>query len=322
MGSVVEDMQIGSGSRLGGYTIIASIGSGGMGEVFRARDERLGREVAVKVIHTRAASDTEALALFEREARTLAALSHPNIMSIFDFGASGGHTYAVMELLEGSNLRQRMDGRALPWRTAVAVAMGVCRGLAAAHAKGVVHRDLKPENVFVQLDGQVKILDFGLAHLEVEALEPGPRRLGQDGFVGSKLYMAPEQICRRPVDSRTDIFAVGMLLYEMLAGSHPFPYLSVSETMAAILREDPRPLGSFGKVLPAPLVQLVHACLAKDPDRRPPTVLDVMLALGEVSLAPELPRPSATAWIERGLWFAMGLFAGVAAAGAAWLLLS
>ncbi|MGV8042333.1 MAG: serine/threonine-protein kinase [Thermoanaerobaculaceae bacterium] len=316
-------MQVGPGSRLGGYTIVAQIGSGGMGEVYRARDERLGRDVAVKVIHTRVASDSESLALFEREARTLAALSHPNIMSIFDFGTSDGHTYAVMELLEGSNLRQRLAGKPLPWRTAVAVAMAVCKGLAAAHAKGVVHRDLKPENVFVQLDGQVKILDFGLAHLEAETrdVETGTPLLGRAGFVGSKLYMAPEQICRHAVDARTDIFALGMLLYEMLAGSHPFPYLSVSETMAAILREDPRPVGSFGKTLPAPLAQLVHACLAKDPASRPPTALDLMLALGEVSLSPEVPRPSPTVWLERALWFVMGLFAGLAVGGGAWLLL-
>lgn len=315
-------MQFGPGSRLGNYTIVAQIGSGGMGEVFRARDERLGRDVAVKVIHTRAAADSEALALFEREARTLAALSHPNIMSIFDFGTADGHAYAVMELLEGSNLRQRLGGKPLPWRTAVAVGMAVCKGLAAAHAKGVVHRDLKPENVFVQLDGQVKVLDFGLAHLEAEAGEGDVHAplLGREGFVGSKLYMAPEQICRQAVDPRTDIFAVGMLLYEMLAGSHPFPCLSVSETMAAILHEDPRPVGSFGKSLPAPLGQLVHACLAKDPASRPPTALDLMLALGEVSLAPEIPRPSPTVWLERALWFGLGLFCGLAAAGAVWLL--
>jgi serine/threonine protein kinase len=316
-------MELESGTRLGAYTIVSLVGRGGMGEVYRARDERLGRDVAIKVIAGRAEGDPAAMELFDREVRTLAALSHPNILSIFDLGTADGHAYAVMELLEGSNLRQRLGGKPLPWRTAVAMAMAVCKGLAAAHAKGVVHRDLKPENVFVQQDGQVKILDFGLAHLdaEVKDLPPGSPVLGNEGFVGSKLYMAPEQICRHPVDVRTDIFVVGMLLYEMLTGSHPFPYLSTSETMAAILREDPRPVAAHGKRVPAPLAQIVHTCLAKEPGVRFPTALDLMLALGEMSLSPEVPRLSPTAWIERALWFALGLFAGLAAAGSVWLLL-
>lgn len=317
-------MTLAAGTCLADYTVVAPLGTGGMGEVYRARDGRLGRDVALKVIAGKAVGDPEALALFEREARTLATLSHPNILSIFDFGRADGHTYAVMELLEGGTLRERLGGRPLPWRTASAVAMAVAKGLAAAHAKGIVHRDLKPENIFVQADGQVKILDFGLAHIEeeVQAAEEGTPVLGQTGFVGSKLYMAPEQICHQPVDPRTDIFALGLVLYEMLVGRHPFAKLSTSETMGAILREEPPPVGLQGKTVPPALAQVVHTCLAQDPARRFPTALDLMLALGEVSLSPEMARPSPTAWLERALWFGIGLFVGMAATGLAWVFLT
>ena len=187
-----------------------------------------------------------------------------------------------------------------------------------------MHRDLKPENIFVQADGQVKILDFGLAHIEEEAqaAAEGTPVLGQTGFVGSKLYMAPEQICHEPVDPRTDIFALGLVLYEVLVGRHPFAKLSTSETMAAILREEAPPVASQGKTVPPGLAQVVHTCLAKDPAGRFPTALDLMLALGEVSLSPEMARPSPTAWLERALWFGTGLFVGMAAAGLAWVFLT
>lgn len=317
-------MTLAAGTCLDAYTVVEPLGVGGMGEVYRARDGRLGRDVALKVIAGKAVGDPEALALFEREARTLATLSHPNILSIFDFGRTDGHTYAVMELLEGGTLRERLGGRPLPWRTAAAVGMAVAKGLSAAHAKGIVHRDLKPENIFVQADGQVKILDFGLAHIEDEAQAgaEGTPVLGQAGFVGSKLYMAPEQICHQPVDPRTDIFALGLVLYEMLAGRHPFAKLSTSETMAAILREEAPPVGLQGKTVPPAFAQVVHTCLAQDPARRFPTALDLMLALGEVSLSPEMARPSPTAWLERALWFGIGLFVGMAATGLAWVFLT
>jgi serine/threonine protein kinase len=317
-------MTLAAGTRLDAYTIVAPLGVGGMGEVYRARDGRLGRDVALKVISGKAVGDPEALALFEREARTLATLSHPNILSIFDFGRTDGHTYAVMELLEGGTLRERLGGQPLPWRTAAAVAMAVAKGLSAAHAKGIVHRDLKPENIFVQADGQVKILDFGLAHIEeeVQEAEEGIPVLGRTGFVGSKLYMAPEQICHQPVDTRTDIFGLGLVLYEMLVGRHPIARLSTSETMAAILREAAPPVAAQGKTVPPALADVVHTCLAQDPARRFPTALDLMLALGEVSLSPEMARPSPTVWLEHALWFGIGLFVGMAATGLAWLFLT
>ncbi|MGH9366101.1 MAG: serine/threonine-protein kinase, partial [Thermoanaerobaculia bacterium] len=212
-------MTLAAGSKLGPYEILSPLGAGGMGEVYRARDTRLGREVAVKVLPDSFARDPDALARFEREALAVAALSHPNILSIFDFGNQEGVSYAVMELLEGGTLRDKLDAGLVPQRQAVDYALQIARGLSAAHAKGIVHRDLKPENLFVTRDGHVKILDFGLAkRIEAAAAEEGTstptasRHTEPGAVMGTVDYMSPEQVRGKPADHRSDIFSFGTIL--------------------------------------------------------------------------------------------------------------
>jgi len=238
---------------LGNYRIIEKIGAGGMGEVYRARDTRLERDVAVKVLPPHLADDATALARFEREGKAIAALSHPNILGIFDVGREGGTAYAVMELLEGQTLRERLKGGPLPVRKAVDCAAQIARGLAAAHEKGVVHRDLKPENIYITNDGRAKILDFGLAKApEIETAGglgatgvPSPSQVPtvvttQPGTIlGTVGYMAPEQVRGQRVDHHADIFALGAVLHEMLSGSQAFRRETAAETLTAILRDDP-----------------------------------------------------------------------------------
>jgi len=227
-------MPLEAGARLGSYTVVGLVGTGGMGEVYRARDERLARDVAIKVLAPALAGEHKELARFEREARTLAALAHPNILNIFDVGEHDGTRYAVMELLQGETLRERLVRGALPWRTAVAIAMAVAKGLAATHAKGIIHRDIKPENVFLLADGGVKVLDFGLARQEpAPGAEPHHE---PETLIGTVVYMAPEQIMGLPADARTDIFGLGVLLHEMLTCDRPFGRLTVGETMGAPAR--------------------------------------------------------------------------------------
>jgi serine/threonine protein kinase len=216
-------MSLPAGTRLGPYEVLAPLGAGGMGEVYRARDTKLGRDVAVKVLPERFAADPASVARFEREARAVAALSHPNILAIHDFGRQDATAYAVMELLEGETLRERLASGPLPVRKALDYAVQVAHGLAAAHEKGIAHRDLKPENVFITAEGRVKILDFGLA--KVTALEPEGTRSPtasagtEPGVVmGTAGYMSPEQVRGQPVDHRSDIFSFGSVLYEMLTG--------------------------------------------------------------------------------------------------------
>ncbi len=272
---------ISAGTRLGPYEILSPLGAGGMGEVYRARDTRLGREVAVKVLPELSAGSPDALARFEREARAVAALSHPNILAIHDFGRDRGVSYCVMELLEGESLRQRLDASAIPPRKAVEYAQQIARGLAAAHDRGIVHRDLKPDNVFLTRDGIVKILDFGLAR---QAGEPsssgsGPRAsLTASGTVlGTPGYMSPEQIRGKPVDQRSDLFALGAILFEMLTGQRAFQRDSPVETMMAVLQEDPSP--SAGRGIPAELVEIVTHCLEKGPEDRFQSARDLAFAL-------------------------------------------
>jgi len=241
------------GSRLGPYEILGPLGAGGMGEVYRARDPRLSREVAIKVLPANVASDPDRRTRFEREARAVAALSHPNILAIFDVGTAApstgsgqsassgpGHStfYAVTELLEGETLRDRVNRGALPVRHAVDIAMQIARGLAAAHDKGLVHRDLKPENVFLLNDGHVKVLDFGLAKTNISAGAEGDTvGVTNAGTVlGTVGYMAPEQIRGEPVDARADIFSLGAVLYEMLSGRRAFQRDSAAETMRIFSR--------------------------------------------------------------------------------------
>jgi serine/threonine protein kinase len=238
-------MTLVAGTRLGPYEVLSPLGAGGMGEVYRARDPKLNREVAIKVLPDALAADPAALARFEREAQAVAALSHPNILAIHDFGVERGTPYAVMELLEGQTLREVAGGGAVPPRKAVAYALQMAAGLGAAHARGITHRDLKPENVFVTRDGQVKILDFGLAKQRPAASASasvaltGQAATGAGTVLGTVGYMAPEQVRGQEVDARADIFALGAVLYELLAGRRAFQGATPADTISAILKEDP-----------------------------------------------------------------------------------
>src|SRR5436190_14461388 len=231
------------GVKLGSYEIVASLGAGGMGEVYRARDPRLDREVAIKILAAQLASDPVALMRFEREALSVAKLSHPNILSIFEFGQDAGRTFVVMELVDGETLRARLRRGALPARRAVSYALQIARGIAAAHARGIVHRDLKPENVMITRDNHIKILDFGLAKPVRSNSNDLTRAAGvattAGTIVGSYGYMAPEQVRGQEVDHRADIFAFGAVLYEMLSGECAFTGQTAADTMVAILAKDP-----------------------------------------------------------------------------------
>jgi serine/threonine protein kinase len=308
-----------AGSRLGAYRVEGLLATGGMGEVYRARDERLARDVAIKIVAKGLASEDKELERFEREARVLASLSHPNILNIFDFGRDGGVTYAVMELLEGQNLRERLAKRALPWRTAAAIAVASARGLAAAHAKGIIHRDMKPENIFLLADGGVKVLDFGLAHRQVgeDELPPGPEG---ETLVGTMVYMAPEQFGGEPPDARTDIWGLGAVLYEMLAGTRPFARLNVSDTMSAILRDDPPAISRYGITVPPVLERLVRRCLEKEPGKRVQAAYDLAFDLTEIVSAPGVQAPAPPRWPTRLLWLLAGALAGAGVTAAFFLL--
>ncbi len=283
------------GTRLGPYEIVAPIGEGGMGEVYCARDTRLGRDVAIKVLPPEFAADPERLRRFEREAKATAALSHPNILAVHDVGTSDGVPYLVEELLEGESLRERVARGPIPVRESVGIAIQVAHGLAAAHEKHIVHRDLKPENVFITSEGTVKILDFGLAKLvegaplgDADTLTHAPTGATEFGRVlGTMVYMAPEQARGMAVDQRADIFAFGVVLYEMLAGQRPFCGETPTDTVAAILKEEPLPLP--GSVLPA-LQGVVTQCLAKRPDQRFSSGHDLELALQAASSQGETAR--------------------------------
>jgi dipeptidyl aminopeptidase/acylaminoacyl peptidase len=285
-----------SGLLLGPYLITQPIGAGGMGEVYRAHDTRLDRDVAVKVLPTEIAKDQDRRARFEREARAIAALTHPNVLAIHDVGTHDGIAYLVTELLDGETLRQRLaDGGVAP-RKAVEMGIQIASGLAAAHEKGIVHRDLKPENVFITRDGRVKILDFGLsAQL---ASHPGsadsPTIAGgtEPGVVlGTVGYMSPEQVRGTKVDHRTDIFALGAVLFEMLTGRRAFQRDTSAETMTAILKDDVPEISSTGRHVPPPIDRIVRRCLEKNPDERLQAVRDVAIALEAVSGTDVTPLP-------------------------------
>jgi Tol biopolymer transport system component len=259
--------------RFGPYEVIGPIGAGGMGEVYRARDAKLNRFVALKVLHGHFAADPDRLARFEREAQAVAALSHPGILAIHDFGSADGVTYAVMELLEGGTLRERLDSGPIAASRAVDLATQIVRALAAAHDKGIVHRDLKPENVFVTSDGHVKILDFGLARLmpatvEATAATMTHARTADGVLLGSPGYMSPEQVRGSAADHRSDIFSFGVVLFEMLSGRHAFRRNSAVETMNAILKEDPPELTLSDIRLTPALNRIVRHCLEKEPAER------------------------------------------------------
>ncbi|MEI6669887.1 MAG: protein kinase [Acidobacteriota bacterium] len=279
-----------NGEHLGPYDVLAKLGAGGMGEVYRARDNRLNREVAIKILPEALAADPLALARFERETQAVAALSHPNILSIHDVGVERGVPYAVMELLEGQTLRDQMSGGPIAPRKAIEYALQIAAGLGAAHARAITHRDLKPENVFVTRDGHVKILDFGLAKqcsaVPVEGTAVDTRHLetGPGMVLGTVGYMAPEQVRGHEVDPRADIFAFGAVLYELLAGRRAFQGATPADTASAVLSQDPPELATMTAVqVPPALDRIVRRCLEKNPDERFHSARDVAFALEAIS---------------------------------------
>ncbi|HQT94179.1 MAG TPA: protein kinase [Thermoanaerobaculaceae bacterium] len=313
------------GARLGPYEIVAPLGAGGMGEVYRARDTRLGREVAIKVLPAEFAADPDRVARFEREARALAALSHPGILGIFDFGREGDVTYAVTELLEGEDLRARLRRERLPVRKAVEIVAAVADGLAAAHGKGIVHRDLKPENVFLTSAGHVKILDFGLARLASPLLAEAQTRLSMPPgtvagtVLGTVGYMSPEQVRGVEADARSDIFALGCVLYETLTGRQTFKRDTAAETMAAILQEPAPEISASGVAATPELNGIVAHCLEKQPSERFQSAGDVAFALRSLATG-GAPAPAAASRGATRRWLAPAVV-GLAGAAAAALLL-
>lgn len=330
-------MPLAPGTQLGAYEILSQIGSGGMGEVYKALDPKLDRLVAIKVLPGAMAGDDPVRARFEREAKAVAALSHPNILGIFDFQWDGSLAYAVMELLEGQTLREALKEGPLPPKKAVDLALQVAHGLAAAHDKGIVHRDLKPENVFLTRDHRVKLLDFGLAK---QVVVPDPARTQAESgarpqsgshatqagtLLGTLGYMSPEQVRGEEVDPRSDIFSFGVMLFELLTGQRPFARRSAGETISAILRDEPGALtGTRGPSSPA-LERVVLRCLEKRPEDRFQSMKDLAFALeapSQVSDAFTFSRPRRGWRFGRGRgWLAAGLLllAGAGAWGAGWL---
>ncbi len=278
-------MSLRAGTPVGSYVILAPLGTGGMGEVYRARDPRLARDVAIKVLPPHLARDADAMARFEREARAVAALSHPNILAIYDVGTYEGGGYAVTELLEGETLRSRLDRSALPWTKAVEVGAAIAEGVAAAHAKRIVHRDLKPENVFLTSDGRVKILDFGLARVRpassTQASQAATETL-PGSILGTIGYMSPEQVRGDDTEAPSDIFALGCVLYETVTGRKPFARETGVQTLNAILESDPPPLAASGKEAPPELDRLISRCLEKNPALRMQSARDLSFALGDL----------------------------------------
>src|SRR5205809_5663396 len=283
-------MMIAPGTKLGPYEILAPLGAGGMGEVYRARDTKLGRDVAIKLLPSSFSGDSDRLHRFEQEACAAGALNHPNILVIHHIDTHEGAPYIVSELLEGETLRQRMSGAALAQRRVTDYASQIAHGLAAAHEKGIVHRDLKPDNVFITKDGRVKILDFGIAKLtqpdsSQSQTDIPTRRVDTDPGVvmGTVGYMSPEQVKGRPVDHRSDIFSFGAILYEMLSGRRAFHGESAADTMSAILKEDPPDLSDTNQNVSPALERLVNHCLEKNPQERFHSASDLAFALEAIS---------------------------------------
>src|SRR5580692_7480687 len=282
-------MALASGTKLGPYEIQSPLGAGGMGEVYRARDTRLGRDVAIKVLPEAPAHDADRLRRFEQEARTVAALNHPNILGIHDIGTHDGAPFLVSEFLEGQTLREKLVSGPMPARRAIEYALGIAQGLAAAHEKGIVHRDLKPENVFVTRDGRIKVLDFGLAKLvrPEENQEHEVTLTNQATLPGTVMgtvgYMSPEQVRGEATDPRSDIFSFGTVLYEMLTGKRAFKRETSAETMTAILREEPPALHDTGWQGPVELQRILARCLEKNVERRFQSASDLAFAMESLS---------------------------------------
>src|SRR5580704_4889925 len=296
---ICERMPLSAGTKLGPYEIVAQLGAGGMGEVYRARDTRLDRIVAIKVLSSAVANDADRLARFEGEARVLSTLNHPNLLAIYDVGTpdpgkSDGLHYLVSEFLDGQTLRERLDGGAIGQRKAAEYGLQLANGLAAAHEKGIVHRDLKPENIFITPGDHLKILDFGLAKQTLDAsLMPGNSvtmtSAGGSGHtapgtvMGTVGYMSPEQVRGQVVDSRSDIFSFGAILYEMVAGRRAFKGDSGIETMNAILKEEPPELDAAQLKISPGMERIIRHCLEKNPANRFQSARDLGFALGALS---------------------------------------
>ena len=338
--SAGRPMPLAAGTQLGPYEIVSALGSGGMGEVYRARDGRLGRDVAVKVLPEAFAARPDRLARFEREARAAGALAHPNILAVHDVGRRASQPYVVFELLEGSTLRERLrTGDPLPLRKCLEFALQTARGLDAAHGKGIVHRDLKPENLLITSDGVVKILDFGLAKLQgepeilagssVSTQSEAPWRTEAGALLGTAGYMSPEQVRGQAVDQRSDVFALGAVLHESLAGAPAFLRSTRPETLLAILGEDPHDLARLRPPVPAAVRALVRRCLEKDPGERFQSARDVAFAIegllsGTESLdaAPRSEPPPQTRWWRGRRWWSAAAVAVLVplAVAVGWLL--
>jgi len=283
-------MNLQPGTRLKQYEILEAIGAGGMGEVYRALDTNLERDVAIKVLPPEVAENATSLARLEREAKAIAALSHPNIMAVYDFGSEDGTAFLVCELLEGDTLRERLDSGAIPPRKATDLGRQIARGLAAAHDKGIVHRDLKPENIFLTEDGRVKILDFGLATAATDDDQSGSNDLATmtnitapGTVLGTVNYMSPEQVRGQPTDNRSDLFSFGSVLYEMVSGQRPFSRETAAETMTAILKEEPVELTTLVVDLPPAMVAIIRRCLEKIPAERFHSAHDLAFSLESLS---------------------------------------
>jgi serine/threonine protein kinase len=283
-----------AGCRLGPYEVDSLIASGGMGAVYRARDTRLNRPVALKVLAPGVTADSGRLARFEQEARTTALLNHPNIVAVYDVGSDHGIPFVVSELLRGETLRARLTNGALPVRTAVAYAREIANGLVAAHDLDVVHRDLKPENIFITTDGRLKILDFGLAKCRNETLgipTLSSSESTQPGTIlGTVGYMSPEQVRGANTDERADIFSLGVILHEMIAGHPPFARESAIETLHAILKDDAAPLSQHAGMWPE-LEHVIRHCLEKTPDARFQSARDLAFILGFTGRMPQHVQP-------------------------------
>jgi eukaryotic-like serine/threonine-protein kinase len=313
------------GRVIGHYRVLEKIGAGAMGEVFRARDERLGRDVALKLIRAASSENPDHVRRFELEARAAAALNHPNIVAIYDVGLEGGTPYIVCELLEGKTLRQRLQEGPLPVRLAIDYAKQIAQGLIAAHERRIIHRDLKPENLFVTSDGRVKILDFGVAKLQSQSDESG-RTVEElttvtktGSLIGTIAYMSPEQLRGKPVDHRSDIFSLGGIFYEMLTRQRPFRGETEVDTITSVLREDPPEVDLDQAHVPLALRQILLHCLEKEPENRFQSARDLAfgletipeLATGRTRLTARAARTSFVPWIIAGLLLiAAALLAG------------
>jgi WD40 repeat protein len=320
-------MPLVAGARVDSYEIVALLGAGGMGEVYRARDGALKRDVAIKVLPDHWSRDPERLRRFEREAQATAALNHPNIVSIFHIGKYNDAPYIVTELLQGETLRDRLRKGPMRLREVVDAGVELAAGLAAAHGAGVVHRDLKPENIFITKDSRTKILDFGLARLDpvkAAAAEDPTIAFRQDSEPGRVLgtvgYMSPEQVRGETVDARSDIFALGVILYEMLTGKRAFQKSSQVETMTAILNEDPPAISELAPSLSPGLQKIVHRCLAKNPEKRFQHASDLGFALESLSDSGSPALPAVGRQVASRKWLWMGAAAGALAICAAFVL--